>query len=146
MNDQRHVIIRVSQDLLPQIVHMKPLNPLKPPFPFTLSDAPSSVVFSLGLSLIFCAPPKVVKVSKPVTLPRQFLNLAEQLTSSIIPHFAIRRNLVLLRRLSRQVAARVAEAALRAALHRPLFFLHQRRCLVESLHGGRVRAGNSASA
>lgn len=67
VNDQRHVIIRVLQDLLPHIVYMKPLNPLKPPLPFTLSDAPSSVVFfSLGLSLMFCAPPRVVKVRKPV--------------------------------------------------------------------------------
>ena len=49
----------------PQVLHMKPLNPRNPPLPFTLSDAPSSVVFfSLGLSLMFCAPPGFHKVSK----------------------------------------------------------------------------------
>jgi hypothetical protein len=41
---------------------MNPLNPRNPPLPFTLSDAPSSVAFfslaSLGLSLMFCAPPR----------------------------------------------------------------------------------------
>lgn len=46
----------------PQVLHMKPLNPRNPPLPFTLSDAPSSVVFfSLGLSLMFCAPPNFTK-------------------------------------------------------------------------------------
>ena len=73
-------------------------------------------------------------------------DLMGQLTSSVIPHFTVRRDLVLLQRLTRQIAARVAEAALRTALHRPLVFFHQRRCLVESLHGGRVRAGHGASA
>lgn len=46
--------------------HMKPLKPLKAPLlPLTLSDEASSVGFlSLGLSLMFCAPPVMPSQSK----------------------------------------------------------------------------------
>jgi hypothetical protein len=69
-------------------VHMKPLNPRNPPFPFTLSEAPSSVVFfSLGLSLMFCAPPVVREVSKRHRLTSMSAAaMATYLVHSTSPH------------------------------------------------------------
>jgi len=125
-------------------------EPSKPAFSFDLVGC--SVLCSfllLGLEFdVLCSAYEI----KSVSTSFQFMSalcgmLAGQLTSSVVPHFTVRRDLVLLRRLARQIAARVAEAALRTALHRPLIFFHQRRGLVESLHGcGRVRAGHGASA
>lgn len=104
---------------------MNPLKPRKPLLPLPLSDVPSSVVFfSLGLSLMFCAPPSNSKVS--TIHSRHSEHKKEdvkhcELTSTIVPYLTARRDLVLLR-IRRQLAAGVAEAAFRTAANPLVFF------------------------
>ena len=120
----------VSQNPPPQFLppSHKPSESTEPAFPFDFIRRPVlRSLLVLGFEFdILCSACHIKLVNRSAQssrlLQRRLSMVTSELTSSVIPHFAIRRDLVLIRRLSGQVAARVAETALRAALDRPLFF------------------------